>query len=114
MRFTLRLIAFALWSCCLSALPSHASQDSSAHLEGVKCQLPTNHDADNGNQPPGYELCQIVDDGGPILTLPPFCSATNGTCLVTEILLQALSTLENAHRNSSTSHHPTAPPPPTP
>jgi hypothetical protein len=113
MRFTIRLVAFALWSCGFLALPSHASQESSAHLVGVKCQLPTNQYADSENPSPDSQVCQIVDDGGPILTFSPSC-LTNGSCLATELLLHALFTLDDTPRNASAPHHPTALPPPTP
>jgi len=114
MRATTRFVAFALWACCLAALPSHADDSPQAHFEGVRCEV-----LRTGEAPPAVPastavVCQIVDDPNPYGTVVIDIGNLDTPSPTLDSLLQLLTTLDNARHDASLQRHDAVVPAPTP
>ena len=114
MRVTTHFAAIALWACFLAALPSYADDTPSAHLAGYRCEVLRDSEAPAGTPVGTVLVCQIVDDGGPILPSFQTCGLTERSCSTLDSLLQLLTTLDNARHDASLQRHDAVVPTPTP
>ena len=114
MPVTTRFVAFALWACCLSALPSHANDSPQAHLEGFRCELLRDDAATPGTSDRVLFVCQIGEDGEPFAMRIAWPTQPTTTTTPLDALLDLLSTLDRALHNASLPQHDAVVPPPTP
>ena len=115
MRVMTRFVAYALWACCLTALPSYADDNPWAHLGGFRCEPLKVGESLPDFPVPSVLACQISDGGTPVETGVTRPTASTAAAPILDSFLNRLSNLNHFIHNSWPKEHDTnTAPPPTP